>query len=156
MSIASTPPDLRERAGDPAGRNRPTHPSANCSQTVRWLWAFGWLGLTGAVWVLVATSPATGALAALAVLVFIAPDLSFLAALGAPLEQGRLPARAVRPYNLMHRPMSALTVAVALGIVAALGWLDPVVVGVVTGSWLAHIAMDRAAGYGLRNPDGSR
>ena len=80
----------------------------------------------------------------------VAPDLSFLAAVGAPFpERGRLAPRAVPVYNLVHRPAgpAALAVVGVAGLVPS--WT--VVAGL---GWLAHIAVDRASGYGLRAADG--
>lgn len=87
---------------------------------------------------------------------FILPDLTFLVGLGQPVEKGYLPTRAVPYYNALHRfwPPLLATAAVGIGL-ATLGPLG--VILLVAGlSWLAHVVLDRAAGYGLRNPDGSR
>ncbi|HEY7626120.1 MAG TPA: DUF4260 family protein [Ilumatobacteraceae bacterium] len=84
------------------------------------------------------------------ILAFImAPDLSFLAGLGATAAKGQLPPRAVPIYNLVHRPWIPLAL-IAVASSGAIGafWL---VAGV---SWLTHIAMDRTAGYRLRAKDG--
>ena len=80
----------------------------------------------------------------------VGPDLSFLAAIGAtPLAPGLLAQRAVRPYNLVHTPITPLLV-LAAGLATSSSW-----VAVVAASWLGHIAWDRGLGYRLRNPDGS-
>jgi hypothetical protein len=83
------------------------------------------------------------------VVFLIFPDLSFLAAIGVPTEQGRLATRAVPIYNFVHRPIVPLAIisVATLGLVPRF-WL---VAGV---SWLAHIAIDRTVGYGLRGVDG--
>lgn len=90
---------------------------------------------------------------ALAGFSLIAPDLAFLAAIGAPgpHRPGVLPAQAVPYYNATHRlgPPLVLTV-----VSFAAGW--PAAIGVVALGWLAHVALDRAAGYGLRAADGTR
>jgi hypothetical protein len=79
----------------------------------------------------------------------IMPDLAFLVGIGQPHDQGQLPARAVPLYNLLHRPALPL----ALFCLAALAHLD--LFWFAGGlAWLAHVAIDRAAGYGLRIPDG--
>src|SRR4051794_3890195 len=79
----------------------------------------------------------------------IAPDLSFLAGVGQSAERGQLSRRAVPVYNLVHRPLLPIVMmaAASVGLVASL-WL---VAGL---SWLMHIAVDRATGFGLRAKDG--
>jgi len=82
------------------------------------------------------------------VLGIVGPDLAFLAAIGSPHERGRLPRRAVTPYNVAHHPVGpALLIAVAVGLpsapLAALGL-----------TWLSRLAWDRGVGYGLRSQDG--
>jgi len=80
----------------------------------------------------------------------IGPDLSFLAALGAPeAEHGRLPARAVRPYNLVHHPAGPIT-AVVLSLVMG----DPTALAFSL-AWGSHLLWDRGVGYGMRARDGS-
>jgi len=84
------------------------------------------------------------------IVVFVmAPDLAFLAAIGAKTEPGRLAPRAVSLYNLVHRPVLPLAV-----IAAASFDVVPVFWFVAGLSWLAHIAIDRVVGYGLRTADG--
>jgi hypothetical protein len=84
------------------------------------------------------------------ILAFVmAPDLSFLASAGAAVEHGRLSPRAVPMYNAVHRP----TVPMALIALASLD-LIPLFWLVAGLSWLTHIAVDRASGYGLRTKDG--
>lgn len=86
---------------------------------------------------------------------FIAPDLTFVIGIGEPVEKGRLPRRVVPWYNAVHRMWVASAFTAAVGGATVLTPLPPVLlVGGV--SWMAHIALDRAAGYGLRNADGSR
>jgi hypothetical protein len=87
------------------------------------------------------------------ILVFaLLPDLAMLAGIGQPHQKGQMPARAVPLYNLTHNPLLpiSLLVVVSLGIFKPLDlfWF----VGGLT--WLAHIAFDRALGYGPRTPDG--
>jgi Domain of unknown function (DUF4260) len=70
---------------------------------------------------------------------FVAPDLALLTV-----------TRSVGPYNALHSvPGPVILIAAALAL-ASPAW----VAGGL--AWLAHIAMDRAVGYGLRNPDGSQ
>ena len=80
----------------------------------------------------------------------IGPDLSFLAAIGAPNPgNGTLPRRAVRPYNLVHHPAGPLLLtAVGLTLSAPLA----TVIGL---AWSSHQAWDRGLGYRLRNTDGT-
>lgn len=80
----------------------------------------------------------------------IGPDLSFLAAIGAPNQpNGALARRAVRPYNAMHHPIGPLVAIVTGFLVGA------PLVSVVGLAWLSHLAWDRGLGYGLRNADGT-
>ena len=128
---------------------------------------WGWLSL----WALLATFAAfevikhgvvNGTAGDAAVLVlaavgfFVAPDLTFLIGAGQPVAHGHIATNAVPWYNAMHRMSLPLALTSAVGILLAplsLGTLALFVGGL---SWMAHIALDRAAGYGLRNPDGSR
>ena len=77
----------------------------------------------------------------LAILVFFAPDLSFVAyALG--------PRVGALTYNGVHLYGFGLAV-LAIGVALAL----PLLVGL--GSlWMAHAGFDRALGYGLKSPEG--
>jgi hypothetical protein len=73
-------------------------------------------------------------------LLILAPDLSFLAiALG---EQ-----TAIRVYNVVHSYTLPIVFG-AIGYFANVGWLLPVAL-----IWVAHIAGDRAIGYGLKYPE---
>jgi len=80
----------------------------------------------------------------------IGPDLSFLAALGAPQpEHGLMPARAVVPYNIVHHPagpIAAVVVSLLVGNSTALA---------LSFAWGSHLLWDRGVGYNLRNADGS-
>jgi hypothetical protein len=130
---------------------------------VHWTWLIVWALLTTfAVFEVVKHGYVNGTaidaafLTATAVGFFIAPDLTFLIGAGQPAAKGFLPTRAVPWYNTMHRMWIPLTLTSIIGI--ALAPLAQVpLVGFIGGlSWMAHISLDRAAGYGLRNPDGSR
>ncbi len=102
--------------------------------------AGGLAALAGALWLL----------GPWALPLWLAPDLAFLAALGAPFDaEGRLAPRAVPAYNALH----ALPGPVAL--VAAGLLLGPVALGAGL-LWLSHVLLDRAMGHGLRAPDGGR
>ncbi len=102
--------------------------------------AGGLAALAGALWLL----------GPWALPLWLAPDLTFLAALGAPFDrEGRLAPRAVPAYNAAH----ALPGPVALAAVGLL--LGPAVLGLGL-LWLSHVLLDRAMGYGLRTADGSQ
>jgi hypothetical protein len=87
-------------------------------------------------------------------LALIGPDLAFLAGIGQPAEQGRLPTRAVWVYNLLHRPWLPL---IMLLVVSVDGQSNtqaaPYFVAGL--AWLVHITLDRALGFDLRAEDGS-
>jgi hypothetical protein len=80
-----------------------------------------------------------------AALGLIGPDIALVSG----LKDGRLNPRGVPFYNALH----SYYAPVALLAVAATGWiaLGFFVVGL---AWCAHIALDRALGYGLRTRDG--
>ena len=78
----------------------------------------------------------------------LAPDVALLAGFGHGLEPGRLHPRAAPFYNALHHP--AGPVALAALALAGLG-AGP---GAAALAWGSHVAMDRAAGYGLRTRDG--
>ncbi|MEV5568406.1 DUF4260 family protein [Spirillospora sp. NPDC052269] len=82
---------------------------------------------------------------------FMAPDLTMLidAKNGG---QGKLGPRAVPFYNAAHRSAIPLALAVAF----PFSPLAPPALFAGLLGWLAHIAMDRTFGYGLRAADGSR
>ena len=82
----------------------------------------------------------------------IAPDLTFLAGLkqAKAMEPGQLPPVAVPWYNAAHRAWVPVLLLVAYT-VSPLGWAPLFAAGL---GWLAHIAIDRAAGYGLRSATG--
>jgi Domain of unknown function (DUF4260) len=77
------------------------------------------------------------------------PDLALLVGIAPGLAAGQLHPRAVPLYNLLHRFYGPILLALAAG-TGLLG------VGYLVGAlaWGAHVALDRAVGYGLRTPDG--
>jgi hypothetical protein len=84
-----------------------------------------------------------------AVFGLIAPDLALLAGGGGDLAKGQLHPRAVPFYNAVHRFWGPVALIAAASFdVVALGWF---VVGL---AWAAHVALDRAVGYGLRTREG--
>jgi integral membrane sensor domain MASE1 len=144
-----------------------THPSTTGftrtpATPIRWAGFAGWLATTALVTSLVAHGGAaegsapSGLLLAVAVTSFIAPDLTFLIGAGQPAPKGYLPRRAVPYYNAMHQLWGPLALIVAGGLVAPFAPAAGSVLLVVSLSWAAHVLMDRAAGYGLRRPDGGR
>ena len=71
------------------------------------------------------------------VVLFLAPDLSFIVAIAGP-DPGIL------AYNLAHTAIAPV-ILVLLGIFA--GWDLGVALALI---WFAHLALDRAIGYGLK------
>lgn len=96
-----------------------------------------------------------GWVAVAVILAFLAlPDLTLVGA-----GRGRIKPSRVRLYNLAHQPLVPLAIMIA-GIFAPippLGWglREGLELFLACLAWLLHIAVDRAAGYGLRNADGS-
>jgi len=82
----------------------------------------------------------------------IAPDLAMLvgARTAHSLQRGQLPPAAVPWYNAAHRAWVPLLLLVAYS-VSPLNWAPLFAAGL---GWLAHIAIDRAAGFGLRDAAG--
>ena len=82
------------------------------------------------------------------VVLAIAPDLALVAGAGPGLERGQIRPRAVPLYNAVHRFWApAVLVAVALALQSP-AWLAGGL------AWVAHIALDRSLGFGLRTPEG--
>jgi hypothetical protein len=78
-----------------------------------------------------------------------APDLALFVGIAPNLAKGQLHPRAVPLYNALHRIAGPIVLAVA----ATVGPLAPAYL-VAALAWGLHIAVDRAAGYELRTPDG--
>ncbi len=78
----------------------------------------------------------------------LAPDLALLAGAARGLARGQLHPRAVPLYNALHRFAGPLL----LGLAALLGLGSPWLLGAF--AWAAHIAADRALGFGARTRDG--
>jgi Domain of unknown function (DUF4260) len=77
----------------------------------------------------------------------VLPDLALFLGIGGGLARGQLHPRAVPLYNALHRLIGpALLIATAFWV--GVPWL---VAGL---AWAAHVAFDRALGYGLRDPAG--
>lgn len=90
--------------------------------------------------------------AGITLLFALLPDAALI---GTFAEQGRLKPSRVRFYNLMHAPILAMTLAAAGAILLLLLPARPWGLALAGLAWMAHIAADRAFGYGLRAPDGS-
>jgi len=79
----------------------------------------------------------------------LAPDLTFLFAGGANLQKGQIRPHAVPLYNAAHSLIGpALLAAVVLLLVGRGPWLAGAL------AWAAHIAADRASGFGPRASTG--
>jgi hypothetical protein len=79
---------------------------------------------------------------------FVLPDVALHAGAARGLERGQLSPRAVPLYNALHHPAGPLVAIVAAAAFLPDAWLAGAL------AWGAHVAMDRAAGYGLRTRDG--
>ena len=104
------------------------------------------LGLLGASIVVIASTGAGWPWVAAAAL---APDVALLLGAGRGRAPGQLHRRAVPLYNALYHPAGPALLAAlwAAGVVGP----GPFAAAL---AWGAHIAMDRAAGYGLRTRDG--
>ena len=86
-----------------------------------------------------------GALA-LALTFAIAPDLAMLVGANRKLDRGQLAPAAVPFYNAVHRVWGPLAL-----LVACTFWITSAALFSGGLAWLAHIAIDRACGFGLRD-----
>jgi Domain of unknown function (DUF4260) len=79
----------------------------------------------------------------------VGPDLALFAGMSSGLQKGQLAPRAVPLYNAFHLYLGpvALAAAIAGGLISQ-AWLGAAL------AWGAHVALDRAVGYGLRGRDG--
>lgn len=87
----------------------------------------------------------------------VAPDVTLLAGMGRGLAPGQLRPAAVRYYNAAHSYWAVLAGALVLALFLTLGRLGHeglVLWATALGAWGAHIAIDRAVGFGPRGPDG--
>jgi len=138
--------------------NPPTRPGLQ----IRWNWLSLWAFLSAfAAFEVIKHGFVNGSplyalsLTGISLAFFIAPDLTFIIGIGDEVPQGSLSRRAVPFYNAMHRMLIAFAFTTLVGI--GLAPLAPLPLALFIGglSCMAHIAMDRAAGYGLRDSDGS-
>jgi hypothetical protein len=95
----------------------------------------------------VAAIVATGESGWLALACALWPDVALLYGAAPGLAKGQLHPRAVGLYNALHSFAGPLIPA------AAAVWLGPTWT-VVALAWAAHIALDRAVGYGPRTAEG--
>lgn len=118
-------------------------PRSPASRAVAGALALGLLGTS------VAVVASTGAGWAWVAAVVMAPDVALFLGAGRGLAPGQLHRRAVPLYNALHHPAGPA----ALAALWAGGVVGPGLLAAAL-AWGAHIAMDRAAGYGLRTRDG--
>lgn len=86
------------------------------------------------------------------ILVFLLlPDLPLFAGGGPGLERGQLHPRAVPWYNASHHPLLALLAVAVSWLPWQAGATMPAMAAL---TWVAHIALDRCLGYGLRDRTG--
>ncbi len=102
--------------------------------------------LLGAAVAVVVATDATWPWVAAAVM---APDVALFLGAGRGLERGQLHPRAVPLYNALHHPAGPI----ALAALCAAGVAGPGPLAAAL-AWGSHIAMDRAAGYGMRTRRG--
>jgi Domain of unknown function (DUF4260) len=129
------------------GRSGAASPAVRGS---RWVTRAAWLAVGAMALALAAGWMIRDELGATPLVLFLLmPDLAFVAGAGAHAERGQLAARAVPIYNAAHRtvgPVSVIVLALAGGL--STWWL---VAGL---AWLAHVALDRGFGFGLRTAEG--
>jgi hypothetical protein len=126
-----------------------------------------WLAIAAALTVLAIYEVAVHDLGPVPIVVFGSlPDLSLLAGIGQPHEPGQRPPRAVPGYNLAHSLSPVALIAVALAALLAIRVQTATpqefeaarhvpLIGYVAGvAWLAHVALGRALGFGLRTASG--
>ncbi len=77
------------------------------------------------------------------------PDIGLLYGMSPSLAKGQLHPRAVPLYNILHSVGGPLVTILAGLSGPAPEWL--LIAGL---AWLAHVAVDRALGYGLRDKNG--
>jgi hypothetical protein len=134
-----------------------THLAAAATPRPAWLATArrtGWLGLGLAALAFGGLEVANHGPWALALLIalLVAPDLTFFMGLkqARQTEPGQLPPGAVPWYNAAHRAWVPVLL-LAVYTVSPLTWAPLFAAGL---GWLAHIALDRSMGYGLRSAAG--
>ena len=78
----------------------------------------------------------------------IAPDVTLLAGAAPGVQRGQLSPRAVPFYNAVHRFWIPVAMMVVAGLLQQVAWFAGGL------AWIAHIAVDRSLGFGLRTPEG--
>jgi Domain of unknown function (DUF4260) len=126
----------------PAAQAPTTRPAI---QRLAWL---GVLAATTAFAILEVGKHGAGPLA-LALAFALAPDLPMLIGANRGLARGQLAPAAVPFYNATHRVWGPLLLLVACTFL-----VDSAALFTGGLAWLAHVALDRAVGYGLRGRDG--
>lgn len=110
---------------------------------------YGVVGLLALAAAILEATRHGGATIAATAFFLTAPDLSMLVGASQATPKGYLAPRAVPVYNAVHQLGPPLVVLAVFSIV-------PSTAGFAAGlAWLAHIAIDRAMGYGRRAADGS-
>lgn len=156
MNTTRTTTENQRRSHSPENEG----PSAH---KIHWGWLAGWATISAATVFEIAKHGFVNGNAALGVSFvavsvgfFIAPDLTFLIGIGDEVPKGYMSPRAVAFYNALHRIWVPATLTTLLAVALA-PLSTPALLLFVGGlSWMAHIALDRAAGYGLRTADGGR
>jgi uncharacterized protein DUF4260 len=77
----------------------------------------------------------------------VLPDIALVAGMSSGLEKGQLRPRAVPLYNALHVLVGPTVLALA-SLVIGIDWFAGAL------AWTAHIAIDRALGYRLRDKQG--
>lgn len=147
--------------------NRQSNPTGEIeaapAQGINWGWLTVWATITaGTTFEVVKHGFVNGDIAlglgfaAVAVGFFVAPDLTFLIGLGDEVAKAHISPRAVPFYNALHRIWVPALLTTVVGVVLAPLSAPALLLFIGGLSWMAHIALDRAAGYGLRRADGGR
>lgn len=118
---------------------------APLARRIAWL-GLGLLTLAFAVFEVVAHG--LGALG-LALVFLVAPDLTMLVGANRRLARGQLAPPAVPWYNAAHRVWGPLAL-----LIACTFWIDSAALFTGALAWLAHVAVDRSVGFGLRTREG--
>jgi hypothetical protein len=124
---------------------RPAHTPGSVAKRGAWL-ALGLFAIAFAVFEV--SRHGLGALG-LGLAFLVAPDLTMLIGAGRKLARGQLAPPAVPFYNLVHSVWGPLVLLVVCTF--SIGSAALFTGGL---AWLAHVAVDRAAGFGPRTPQG--
>ncbi|GAA3928744.1 DUF4260 family protein [Microbacterium soli] len=97
------------------------------------------------------------AMGATVVVFLLLPDIALIGGFD-PVRPGRLRVSHIPLYNALHRPWAGLALLLlgALVTLPAIGGVEGGKLIAAAGlAWIAHIAVDRAVGYGLRDAEGA-